>query len=214
MTKPTAIVYVDGFNLYRRALVGTPYKWLDLEALFSHTLQEFEVVKIKYFTARIQPKPHEKSQHIRQNIYLRALQTNPLIEIEFGKFSSETKSLPKSPWEYDINGIPLQAKVKVHQEKGSDVNRATNLVFDVLKRRADALIVVTNDSDQVGPLRKLKNENEGLIGLILTSKEPAVELMGIGLPIVRQIREGILSISQLPDELSDAVGIIRKPSSW
>lgn len=214
MTKPTAIVYVDGFNLYRRALVGTPYKWLDLEALFSHTLQEFEIVKIKYFTARIQPKPHEKSQHIRQNIYLRALQTNPLIEVEFGKFSSETKSLPKSPWEYDEKGIPLQAKVKVHQEKGSDVNLATNLVFDVLKRQADAFIVVTNDSDQVGPLRKLKNENKGLIGLILTSKEPAVELMGIGLPIVRQIREGILSISQLPDELSDAVGIIRKPSSW
>lgn len=121
MPRPTAIVYVDGFNLYRRALVETPYKWLDLEALFSHTLQEFEVVKIKYFTARIQPKPHEKSQHIRQNIYLRALQ----------------------------------------------------------------------------------------IGLILTSKEPAVELMGIGLPILRQIREGTLSISQLPDELSDAVGRIR-----
>jgi len=214
MPKPTAIVYVDGFNLYRRALVGTPYKWLDLEALFSHTLQEFEIVKIKYFTARIQPKPHEKSQHIRQNIYLRALQTNPLIEVEFGKFSSETKSLPKSPWEYDEKGIPLQAKVKVHQEKGSDVNLATNLVFDVLKRRADAFIVVTNDSDQVGPLRKLKNENEGLIGLILTSKEPAAELTGIGLPIVRRIREGILSISQLPDELSDEVGVIRKPSSW
>ena len=93
MSKPTAIVYVDGFNLYRRALVGTPYKWLDLEALFSHTLQEFEVVKIKYFTARIHPKPHEKSQHIRQNIYLRALQTNPIIEIEYGKFSGPTRLL-------------------------------------------------------------------------------------------------------------------------
>lgn len=66
----------------------------------------------------------------------------------------------------------------------------------------------------MGPLRKLKDENEGLIGLILTSKKPAVELMGIGLPIVRQIREGTLSISQLPDELSDAVGRIHKPSSW
>ena len=40
------------------------------------------------------------------------------------------------------------------------------------------------------------------------------ELLGIGLPIVRQIREGILSISQLPDELFDAVGRIRKPSAW
>jgi hypothetical protein len=26
-------VYVDGFNLYYRALRGTPYKWLDLLAI-------------------------------------------------------------------------------------------------------------------------------------------------------------------------------------
>lgn len=26
-------VYIDGFNLYYRALKGTPYKWLDLERL-------------------------------------------------------------------------------------------------------------------------------------------------------------------------------------
>ena len=122
--------------------------------------------------------------------------------------------MPRSPWQYDDEGDPLRAKVKVHQEKGSDVNLATNLVFDVLKKRANAYVVVTNDSDQVGPLRKLKNENEGLIGLILTSKEPSVELMGIGLPIVRQIREGALSISQFPNEISDSVGRIRKPSSW
>lgn len=83
-----------------------------------------------------------------------------------------------------------------------------------MTKKADAFVVVTNDSDQVGPLKKLKNENEALIGLILTSKEPAVEPTGIDLPIVRQIREGALSISQLPDELSDAVGRIRKPSSW
>ena len=129
MPKPTAIVYVDGFNLYRRALVGTPYKWLDLGALFSHTLQEFDVIQIKYFTARIQQKPHEKSQHIRQNIYLRALHTIPIMQIEYGKFYSETKSLPRSPWQYDDEGDPLRAKVKVHQEKGSDVNLATNLVL-------------------------------------------------------------------------------------
>ena len=27
------IVYIDGFNLYYRALKGTPDKWLDIEAM-------------------------------------------------------------------------------------------------------------------------------------------------------------------------------------
>jgi hypothetical protein len=29
------IAYVDGFNLYYRALKGTPYKWLDLNKMLS-----------------------------------------------------------------------------------------------------------------------------------------------------------------------------------
>ena len=32
-------VYVDGFNLYYGALKGTPWKWLDLPALFAKVLQ-------------------------------------------------------------------------------------------------------------------------------------------------------------------------------
>jgi len=31
-------VYVDGFNLYYSALKNTPYKWLDLRALFARIL--------------------------------------------------------------------------------------------------------------------------------------------------------------------------------
>ena len=33
------IVYVDGFNLYYGAVRGTPYKWLDLRALFTRILR-------------------------------------------------------------------------------------------------------------------------------------------------------------------------------
>ncbi|NLD36866.1 MAG: NYN domain-containing protein [Desulfatiglans sp.] len=32
-------IYVDGFNLYYRALKGTPYKWLDIKLLVSNLLQ-------------------------------------------------------------------------------------------------------------------------------------------------------------------------------
>ena len=33
------IVYVDGFNLYYKALKGTPYKWVNIEAALRSTMQ-------------------------------------------------------------------------------------------------------------------------------------------------------------------------------
>ncbi|MCX6440551.1 MAG: NYN domain-containing protein [Actinobacteria bacterium] len=214
MIKPSAIIYVDGFNLYRRALINTPYKWLDLPKFLDSLLQEYEIKQIKYFTARITPKPHDKSAHIKQNTYIRALETDSRIQIHYGKFQNQDKMMPVAPWEYDEFGQPIKRRVRVQQEKGSDVNLATNLVFDVLKERADTYLIVTNDSDQVGPLKKLSAETNALLGLVLTSPEPANELLSIGLPIVRKIREGLLESSQFPIEIKDAIGKFKKPESW
>ena len=67
-------VYVDGFNLYYRALKGTAWKWLDLPALFAKILQpHHEIQKIKYFTARVSATPADPSKPQRQDVYLRAL---------------------------------------------------------------------------------------------------------------------------------------------
>jgi 5'-3' exonuclease len=47
-------IYVDGFNLYYRSLKNTPYKWLDLKALFRYLLDpKNDIQAIKYFTARV-----------------------------------------------------------------------------------------------------------------------------------------------------------------
>ena len=50
--RPKTIVYIDGFNLYYRALKETVYKWLDLGALFQELLPRNDIIGIKYFTAR------------------------------------------------------------------------------------------------------------------------------------------------------------------
>ena len=90
MNKPTVIVCVDGFNLYRRALKGTPYKWLDLFALSLHILYEYDVILVRYFTAHISPIPNDLSQGQRQQVYLRALKVNGKISIHLGKFRLES----------------------------------------------------------------------------------------------------------------------------
>jgi hypothetical protein len=54
MGKYRTYIYVDGFNLYYRAVRGTAYKWLDLKKLLSHLLSpKNEIIKIKYFTALV-----------------------------------------------------------------------------------------------------------------------------------------------------------------
>ena len=47
-------IYVDGFNMYCGALKGTPYKWLDLMALFKAVLRpQNQILTIKYYTAMV-----------------------------------------------------------------------------------------------------------------------------------------------------------------
>ena len=68
-------VYVDGFNLYYGALKNTPYKWLDLRALFARILRpQNEIERIKYYTARVSARPDDPDAPTWQDIYLRALQ--------------------------------------------------------------------------------------------------------------------------------------------
>ena len=59
MSKPTTIVYVDGFNLSRRALIDSPHKWLDRLRMSELLLHDFEIVKPWYFTAQIKQQPHD-----------------------------------------------------------------------------------------------------------------------------------------------------------
>lgn len=151
ISKPSVIVYIDGFNFYRRVVEKTPYKWLDLDLMCQTLLHGFEVVAIKYFTANVKATQHNPSQGIRQQIYFRALRTDPKIEIHFGQFVSTPKNYPASPWAYDDGGRPVMRRINFTQEKGSDVNLAAHLIFDVLNNGAEAFVVLSNDSDQVGP---------------------------------------------------------------
>ena len=44
------IVYIDGFNLYYRALKGTPHKWLDIEAMSRAALPSIcTIERVNYY---------------------------------------------------------------------------------------------------------------------------------------------------------------------
>ena len=85
-------VYVDGFNLYYRALRGTTYKWLNLHRLCEQLLSpQNRIVQIRYFTAPVTGK-QDPDAPIRQQQYLRALKTIPHCTIHYGSFLARVEN--------------------------------------------------------------------------------------------------------------------------
>ncbi len=62
-------IYVDGFNLYYGALKKTPYRWLNLDALFKLLFPKNNILETKYFTARVSGRPNDPSGSFYYLIY-------------------------------------------------------------------------------------------------------------------------------------------------
>ena len=84
-------LYIDGFNLYYRALKDTPFRWLDLRKLAETLFPQDTINRVCYFTARLDARPSNPAQPQRQQAYLRALATLPGFDAYYGVFRSGVK---------------------------------------------------------------------------------------------------------------------------
>ena len=203
-------VYIDGFNFYYGCVKGTPYKWLDFGRFCDLMLPPNDVRAIKYFTARVDARPGDPDQGIRQATYFRALGTLPRVEIILGQFLSNPVSLPLA----DGSGV---ATVLRTEEKGSYVNLATHLIHDAHRGVIDCAVVVSNDSDLAEPMRLVKQELNIKVGLISPvvhkDRHPSRQLTS-NAHFVKKVRVGVLRASQLPDPVRGPRGPIFKPRTW
>lgn len=204
-------VYVDGFNLYFRCLRGTPCKWLDISKMCQLLLPHSTINEIKYFTANVKPRPTDPGQPQRQQIYLRALETIPNLSIIRGSFTTNPVRMLKVGCSPDRSDSYVDV-IKT-EEKGSDVNLATHLVYDACKRSFDCAVVISKDSDLLEPIRIVRQELKLTVGLLNPGKKRSHTLV-TQVDFIKEIRRGVLSASQFPDELQDSVGIFRKPATW
>ena len=211
--RPRTVVYLDGFNLYYGAVKGTRYKWLDIEALCRHLLPRDEILKIRYFTARVSSRPRDPQQSTRQDVYLRALSTLPLVEIHYGYFVTRTvrHRLANS----DSTG-PRTVEVLHTEEKSSDVNLATYLVLDACREKHDTAVVISNDSDLFEAIRVVQAELGVQVGLINPHPRKLRSRRLGQLPCLffRQLPRGVLGQVQLPEVIRDHGAAIRRPDSW
>lgn len=207
-----SIAYVDGFNLYFRAIQGTPFKWLNVATLVERKFHEDDVVQVRYFTAPIKPVPDDPFKRDRQQVYLRALESVEKVCVELGRYQvmRDTKHVvaPKP-------GCDNPVLVWIKKEKQSDVNMASRMLLDAFDRRMEKAIVVTNDSDLLTPMRVLR-ERFGIIVAVYTPDrhQPQVELQEVA-DTFTEIRPKHLEDSQFAETLTDKKGsTITKPMAW
>ena len=212
-------VYVDGFNLYYGALRGRPYRWLDIRQFAQRLLRpDDELHRIRYFTARVRPLPHDLHAPRRQATYIRALETLPDVSIHFGRFLANESTLPRA----DGRGT---VRVIKSEEKGSDVNLATHLLLDACAEDFEAALVVSNDSDLTEPVLEVQARYGRPVGLAL----PLLNRNRDGIPrrpsrilrdaaaFVRHVsnsRRRLLAECQFPETLTDARGSFSRPPEW
>lgn len=158
-------LYIDGFNLYYRALKDTPFRWLDLRKLAETLFPQDSINRVCYFTARLDVRPGNPGQAQRQLIYLRALATLPGFDAYYGVFRSGTK---RRPLAQPVAGLPSHVLVRDSEEKGSDVNLATRLLVDGFNREYEQAVIVSNDADFAGAMRYVRDD----LGLRVTLVNP------------------------------------------
>jgi uncharacterized LabA/DUF88 family protein len=205
---PRVNVYIDGFNLYYGSLKKTPYKWLDVSKLCQLMLPSDTIQSIKFFTANVSARPHDKHLPVRQQIYFRALKTIPNLTIIRGHFL--THSVPMI-----LTGSDPIKKVWVDktEEKGSDVNLATHLLHDGFTGLFDVAVLITNDSDLVEPVKLVRQVLHLPIGILNPHNRDSRELQQYA-TFVRRIRQRHLIASQFPDKITDSKGEFHKPQGW
>ena len=206
-----ANLYVDGFNLYYRALRRTPWRWLDLRALAIDLLKpDTTLHRIRYFTAPIRSGPVDPQKHRRQQVYLRALRTIPQLVIHEGRFQSNVAKRPLA--------VPQSAgqefvKVIEVREKGSDANLAAYLTRDAAKRDCRAAFVITGDSDFVDVIRMVRRDFNFPVHVIDPQQRVSRRLRDAATSY-RLLDHSLLSESQLPSPMSDRHGTITRPGVW
>jgi hypothetical protein len=218
------------------------WRWLDLRALSERLLvgpgapwASASIERVVYCTARISGADNPVGQR-EQDIYLRALQRHGAVdELAMGNYVARVATAPlatpdhrgrprltRATWPLqvrdehgsDVLGATFMASVARREEKGSDVNVASHLLIDVLTKRVDAAIVVSNDSDLEFPIGHVRT----LVPIGLVNPTPGYRAGklaghpgdGVGGHWWYQLTDIDLRASQLPDQIAH----IRRPAPW
>jgi len=206
-----ANVYVDGFNLYRGALKGTAFKWLNLETYFDRIRTHDTIQQVHYFTAVVASGVEKQN---RQKIYLQALAALPRVNVVEGNYKKKTVVCTVRDCHHH------NRLFSVPEEKRTDVNIALQMLDDAYRDLCDLFVLVSGDSDLVPAIKtiKLRFPQKKVFVYVPTPPEPnkrwAHEIRSSA-DKSSDLPSAIFGHCQLPDPFPLGNGVIlRRPSSW
>ena len=213
-------VYIDGLNLYYRALRGTALKWLDVVALSEAALPKTAQIQVvNYYTAHVSGRVDPDAPR-RQHAYLRAMSTRDRFRPHFGNFLSRPK------WAGIVHPLDVRPRcanfltmtpetvfVWKTEEKGSDVNLGVHLIRDAAKGAMKRAAVLTADTDLAEAIR-ICSQDFGVPVDLLTPVSKVPGSLDAYRNDVRHIKP-YLRACQLPPlvELPNGKSVA-KPMSW
>jgi hypothetical protein len=203
-------------------------KWLDLRVLLQILFPNITISKIKYFSAKVKAFTWDMDAPTRQGFYWRALKTIPNLEIIEGNFVVREKTFPQFPYIH-IGGNPLNPPLTVRvvkrEEKGSDVNLASHLLYDNCINDANESIVISNDADLVTPIEIVTTKLGKSVTVVNPNRTSYMrkdrihhaihkDLKRVATNVYPSINDPIFPKSQFPVSLTDIQGTFTKPSTW
>ena len=198
--------YIDGCNLYYglRSKNWQRYYWLDLGQLIGQLIRSSEqLVAIRYFTTRVMAEPGDPDKPKRQNAYLEALATIPILTIHYGYF------LPKQKFCRQCGAI-----VQTYEEKMTDVNIAVSLLSDAQDKVFDKAMVVSGDSDLSGPIEEVRRRYPSKRVVVAFPPDRVSKKLQTG-GLSFSIGRDKFRDSQFPTQVTNASGhVLTRPSTW
>jgi uncharacterized LabA/DUF88 family protein len=155
----------------------------------------------KYFTTVVKQPPDKEK---RQSLYLEALQTLSDVKIFYGHWLSNPVTCRKCGHTYEA-----------YHEKMTDVNIAVELMSDVFQDRLDMALLVSADSDLVGPVKvisRLFPQKQVIVAFPPARFSDALKGAAHGYIFVGR---NVLSKSVFPDQVVKSDGfVLSRPPEW
>lgn len=198
------IAYVDGYNLYHglREKGWKWFYWLNIQAMVQNLLKpNQELVSTKYFTTVVKRPPDKRN---RQAVLLEALQTLSDFKIFYGHWLSNPVTCRKCGHTYEA-----------YHEKMTDVNIAVELMSDAFQNRLDMALLVSADSDLVGPVKAIRGlfpQKRVVIAFPPARYSSALKAVAHG---YTRIARNVISNSVFPDKVVKRDGfVLARPLEW
>lgn len=198
------IAYIDGFNLYfgLREKGWKRFYWLNLRQVALNLLKPYQtLVAVKYFTSVVTAPPDKNR---RQATFLEALGTLPDFSIYYGHFLADKVTCWQCGHTYTT-----------HREKMTDVNIATELLSDAFTDRYDAALLISADSDLVGPIQKVRHLfPEKRMIVVFPPARHSNALKNVAHACLHLDRATLIK-SVFPDQVTKPDGfVLHRPSKW